>query len=258
MLFNCLFDKPAYVVGVVIPIYKIVLNDYEKISLERCLKVLGNHPVIILAPENLKVAEIELLFGINYEVRYFPAHFFESVDSYSRLMLNPEFYHRFNDFRHILIYQLDAFVFTDQLRHWCDLGYDYLGAPWFGVDWFEQYKRPGFGNFWNVFGNKTRMVGNGGFSLRRVKSFLLALKLLKTEANAWTENEDLFWSFEVTNQLPFFKIPDVDRALQFSFELNPRDCYLENKNMLPFGCHAWEKYDIDFWRPFFHDVGYTI
>lgn len=30
-----------------------------------------------------------------------------------------------------MIYQLDAWVFNDELSSWCSLGYDYIGAPFF-------------------------------------------------------------------------------------------------------------------------------
>ena len=30
----------------------------------------------------------------------------------------------------MLIYQLDAFVFQDDLAYWCQQNYDYIGAPW--------------------------------------------------------------------------------------------------------------------------------
>ena len=75
-------------------------------------------------------------------------------------MLSSEFYRRFSKFEYILIYQLDAFVFKDQLNYWCKKGYDYIGAPW-----FEGFHLTKTGV--NIIG-----VGNGGFSLRRVKTHI--------------------------------------------------------------------------------------
>ena len=84
-------------------------------------------------------------------------------------MLNPNFYQRFRRFEYILIYQLDAFVFSDRLEEFCRLGYDYIGAPW----------PLGDGNKHNeelvVEGNHFLTVGNGGFSLRRVQACIDAL-----------------------------------------------------------------------------------
>jgi hypothetical protein len=36
----------------------------------------------------------------------------------------------------------------------------------------------------------------------------------------------------------------------FSFEVAPRYCFKMNRERLPFGCHAWSKYDQEFWEPF--------
>jgi hypothetical protein len=36
--------------------------------------------------------------------------------------LSASFYERFLDTKYILIYQLDAFVFKDELQEWCDKG----------------------------------------------------------------------------------------------------------------------------------------
>jgi hypothetical protein len=36
-------------------------------------------------------------------------------------------------------------------------------------------------------------------------------------------------------------------ALEFAFERYPRKCFKLNNHNLPFGVHAWEKYDKSFW-----------
>lgn len=255
---NYLLSRPKYEAAVVIPVYKTDLSEYENISLERCLKIFANNQIAIIAPEGLPLDEIKLLNSVKYEVHWFSESNFIGIESYNRLLLDRDFYRRFIKYRYILIYQLDAFVFSDRLSHWCRQSYDYIGAPWVGVDWFSELHQPGFGNFWGHFGNQKRMVGNGGFSLRRIRSFLFALMMLKSRADNWTHNEDLFWSFEVPNNLPFFRKPDVDTAMRFSFELNPRECFSLTHGELPFGCHAWEKYDINFWRAKFAAYGYEI
>lgn len=258
MLDIAMFKKPKNPVAVVVPMYKSELTAYEKVSLDRCLKELGAYPIIVIAPERLSPEIIQRLMLHEVAIEYFDNAYFENINGYSRLLLRSEFYARFIEYENILIYQLDAFVFTDRLVEWCRQSYDYIGAPWIGVDWFDNHHKPGFGNLWGHFRYQKQMVGNGGFSLRRVKSFLFALMVLKNRADNWTHNEDLFWSFEVPNNLPFFRKPDVDTALKFSFELNPKECFARTRGELPFGCHAWEKYDIEFWRPIFLELGYTI
>jgi len=86
---------------------------------------------------------------------------------------------------------------------------------------------------------------------------------LKTKAKIWwgmregpqnkftsmyTLNEDLFWSDRAKLFYPDFKIAPIDIALKFAFEAHPRCCFERNKNRLPFGCHAWAKWDRAFWE----------
>ena len=119
----------THLAAVVIPIYKTTMTTYEKFSFQQCLKVLGNHPIVIIKPHNLSLDH--LLFEYpNLQFLSFDARYFQNVLSYNRLMLQVSFYQEFINYKYILIYQLDAFVFQDQLKNWCQLNYDYIGAPW--------------------------------------------------------------------------------------------------------------------------------
>jgi len=91
----------------------------------------------------------------------FPRTFFGSARAHGRLLLTETFYNAFLEYEYILIHHLDALVFRDELLQWCRAGYDYIGAPWLissDTPHITQAK-----------------VGNGGFSLRRVRSFLRVL-----------------------------------------------------------------------------------
>lgn len=70
---------------------------------------------------------------------------------------------------------------------------------------------------------------------------------VEEEAMRFPHFEDLFWSFEAPKFDASFKVPSPDEALPFAFEVDPRWCYQKNKFKLPFGCHAWAKYDREFW-----------
>ena len=59
-------------------------------------------------------------------------------------------------------------------------------------------------------------------------------------------NEDLFWGYYVP-AVRWYKVADITAAQIFSFELMPRLMHKLNDYKLPFGCHAWEKYDSEFW-----------
>lgn len=91
----------------------------------------------------------------------FPPRFFGSAQAHGRLLLSEGFYRAFLDYEYILIVHLDALVFGDELIDWCRRGYDFIGAPW-----LISPDTP------HITESK---VGNGGFSLRRVRSFLRVL-----------------------------------------------------------------------------------
>jgi hypothetical protein len=71
-------------------------------------------------------------------------------------------------------------------------------------------------------------------------------------------NEDRVISMCLSKGDAGFKVASVDEAIGFSFECDPRYMYQINNNRLPFGCHAWPKYDLEFWRPFIEARGYKI
>ena len=101
-------------------------------------------------------------------------------------MLSAEFYERFLNSKYLLIYQLDAYVFKDELTAWCNRGFDYVGAPWTIKKKYENpiykpvlaiksfiYKLKGKPSRYAWLGNK---VGNGGLSLRKVDTHLKAVQ----------------------------------------------------------------------------------
>jgi hypothetical protein len=78
---------------------------------------------------------------------------------------------------------------------------------------------------------------------------------VKWETSRWNpaqnkRNEDQFWSDQATKYYPAFRIASFETGLRFAFEVDPRRCYELNNQTLPFGCHAWHKYDRSFWEPY--------
>jgi len=132
-------------------------------------------------------------------------------------------------------------VFQDDLSHWCKLDYDYIGAPWLEAPPITSGKKP-FINISNFLINK---VGNGGFSLRKVKPHIKWAWWVSFIFKFFPKNEDILWTL-----LAPFKKPNEIEALQFAFELNPEQSYELINEQLPFGCHAWEKYNPTFWKRF--------
>ena len=249
------------------------LTPEEKISLRHLKHFLGKYDKYLVAPKSLQ-------FNIpEFRTKRFDNKFFGSAAAHSKMLLSPKFYNAFNDYRFILIYHLDALVFSDQLTQWCEMDYDFIGPPWIK---HEEAPYTGFPKY-------EGKVGNGGFSLRKIRSFLKVIyskeyfiepseywefysskpkliqylnfpkKILKRftmfnnarlELSKYRDNEEAFWANRATHYYPEFKIPSVNTALRFGFECLPRYCFEKNNNTLPFGCHAWQKYDREFWEPY--------
>ena len=116
-------------VCIIIPIYQEKLSKTEEISLAQSIRILGSHPIVIIKPKSLNISHLQQQYPqISFE--NFDDTYFKGTLSYNRLMLSEEFYSRFLAYEYMLIYQLDAFVFRDELEYWCAKGYDYIGAPW--------------------------------------------------------------------------------------------------------------------------------
>lgn len=260
-------------VAIVVPLYSKKPSEDEKASLLQCKKLLGKYPIIVSCPESLDVSEYEFLTQ-NFE--RFADKNFKSVKSYSRLCLNVKFYKRFEKYEYILIYQPDGWVFKDELEYWCEQGYDYIGAPWF--EGFEKADENS---------KMLNEVGNGGMSLRNIKKHIKLFenphfiqsysaiaeenKKHKTISNivnipvnfckylsqfvipirfGTKLNEDFYIAKYAKKIVPDFKIPTPDIALKFAFENQPKRLYQMNGEILPFLCHAFKKYDFDFWQKF--------
>jgi len=274
-------DENTPACAIIIPTYKPydTLTEYEKLSLNQCVNILSNYPIVLVKPDSL-VIDGYIQFNSEFLVESFNNNFFESVKSYNKLLLSQKFYHRFIQFKYILIYQLDAFVFTNDLLFWCNQVYDYIGAPWLaqekniprqvkiGYDqriqqaYFQNKKIknsniPSHLQFYN-------RVGNGGFSLRNVRLLHKICEEMEHEIayflkNDWHPyfNEDVFWSLEVNRETRKLNIPDYKTACLFSLEHRPLLGMKYNDGYYPFGCHGWSKRP-HLWRVLFKYAGYEI
>lgn len=231
---------------VTIPIYKETPSPSEVLSLKQGIAVLGAYSLVIFAPENLNLRAYFALFD-DFQVERFPAKYFTSIASYNDLMLSPVFYQRFSSYEYLLIYQPDAYVFRDELLEWAEKDYDYIGAPWVvPVPLTNPNKRI-------IFDLSKRMVGkvgNGGLSLRKVSTHLKVTRGLRPLIKIFPKNEDFFWAYFLPLIYPRFSRPPMLEALGFAFELAPQKSFEMNNHQLPFGCHAWEKYEPEFWAAY--------
>src|SRR5215813_2176546 len=120
-------EKRKKRIATVTPIYRKALTVDEQISLHHLQHFLSQYENFAIVPDGLRVT----LPG--FHIKRFSPQCFESEATYSCLLLTPTFYEAFSDYDYILIYQLDCLVFSSDLKYWCDIGYDYIGAPWFSA-----------------------------------------------------------------------------------------------------------------------------
>jgi hypothetical protein len=225
------------------PVYQQSLQESEFIRLS--ITILNNPTVdhVFFCPQDLDTKTLEKAFPRSSFVR-FPNHHFESVQTYSDLMLESSFYERFANYEYLVISQLDSVV-TRGLSIDVFSQYDYVGAPW--VDEISAFS---IGNriFLNsgkykVLPNRVFSVGNGGLSIRRTKSMIEIsnrirnpiLKFIGLGTNRGL-NEDVVISFS---------------AIKYGYSVADRntagDIFVEQFRKVPFdmwsvyGYHAIEK-----------------
>lgn len=272
-------------VCIVIAIYSASPSHYELVSFKQCFKILSKHPIYVVAPHDLNLSAYKNAVP-QFNVIHIDKKWLASRLSYNKLKLSQYFYSLFSKYTFLLTYELDAFVFTDELDNWCDKGYDYIGAPWF--DAYDEVK----GNILTV--------GNSGFSLRRIAAIqngirhiyysdptrfraikntrllqrskrVIYKQLNRIEAfiskfsdenkslqKASFLSEDRVISEFMTRSIKDFNLASADDACKFSFEVNPDILLAMNNNKLPMGCHAWWLYDLAFWRPYIESYGHKL
>jgi hypothetical protein len=261
-------------VAIVIPVYKEELSSSEQSSLHNVLHILHNYEVVFCCPQSLHTHQYENIskeYNTAFQKITFADFHFKNIRSYNAMLLSGFFYEAFLQWDYILLHQLDAWVFKDSLNYWCEQGYDYIGAPWF-------YK------FANSKASHPMLpwAGNGGFSLRKTASSLQLVQQLEQHASPFKSRLLLLWLAErrhkwsalkalhlchshTAKQLYImldiwedqvfailhnnhWKVAPPAVSFSFSFETQPARLYKLNNQSLPFGCHAWEKYEPEFWE----------
>jgi hypothetical protein len=253
---------------VVVPVHEAKIDELSETSLRHLKRYLGNYRLVLAKPQRLDWS----VPGLDDE--YFPDESFGTLLRYNQFQLLPEFYERFSQHSHVLIYHLDALVFRDELTQWCETDYDYIGASWY-PDLIKQYT----GNPWPF---APVGCGNGGLSLRRVSAFLRHLKtrkstlrhaadrLLEGNFDAATRlwryrkhltpsdyeehgmlNEDVYWGVFAPLIDASFRVATPEIGNRFSFEYDPKFLFETNGGHMPFGCHAWYRFEDArrFWTP---------
>jgi hypothetical protein len=267
---------------VVVPVHKATPTKLEVISLRQCGKCLAAKDILLLAPGGLDLAKYRELMLITGEIRVEP-HWMESRPAYNRLMISPLVYEDLQGYTHMLIHEPDALVVRDELDYWCLQPYDYIGAPWFDGYNAAAIDAPILG------------VGNFGFSLLRLESMKKTIRSwrrwypfdqigrdvvkgllghrdrfrrgigglgsggrLRGAWRLYSSHCDIFWSQLVPQIIPDFRVAPAAAALRFSWEVLPSRCFEICGGRLPFGIHAWAKYNLPFLRPLLEASGVEL
>lgn len=269
-------------VAVVVPHHTDIFSEYEQISLNSLEKYLSEYPIFYVCPESIR--------GFNrYRTVKFADKYFSSIAYHNYLRLKPLFWEKFLDYEYLLIYELDSIVLSSNLEYFCELGYDYIGAPWIS---FENGKPKAFGGAANsglslrnvnsalsVLCSKRRYVSPGEYwhevsknkqGTELIRPALAAVsKIFRSRNNInwfirqfmfskkrnWAPHEDKFWVHYAKTFWPEFTLAPPEIALSFSFEGPFAYCFSQNHNSLPFGAHKWNYHtdDIPVWMSYLGD-----
>jgi hypothetical protein len=267
---------------IAIPVHKRRPDRAESISIERCGSVLRRWPILFISPSSLDIGPyVEII--PNASSLKVADEWMSSVQNYNKLMISDAIFTKLRGYSHLLIHEPDAVVLLDELEYWCDKEFDYIGAPWFEGHGRAQGGAPIIG------------VGNSGFSLQRIEAALSVLSSsrrwyskkqaakdlfrgltgnrsrlrrgvlgmgncgrLKDAHGLYSGNCDNFWSNVVPSVDSSYRVASIEDALLFSWEVLPSRCYALCNGKLPFGMHAWMKYDIEFLQPILREIGCVV
>ncbi len=257
--------------SIIIPVYR-PLTRAECDLVRHNLSMLAGFPAVLIGGHGQVALLAETRDALmangkdDIAIETFDDSCFCGVSGYNALLSERDFYARFAESEFILICQHDAIVLKPELPEWLDKGYAFVGSPM-----FEGFHQP-------TYPLQFLQTLNGGLSLRHIPSTLLifrnavflkrslAMRLASkvgiiSAVNALLSlvsarrlvvrrkdlNEDVLWTRDIAAVFPAFTVPAPEIAARFAFEVCPADLFSQTGGQLPFGCHAFERYDPGFW-----------
>lgn len=257
--------------AILIPTHKQEPSLHEKLSLIQCQKILGSYPIYLLHPQGMPITTYQKIFPALRTLTA-PPESMASISAYNKLMISPFIFHALNSHSHVLIHEPDAIVLKNDLHYWCEQDFDYIGAPWFTSDVMEHLELKATGNFGlsliktktanTLFTDNPRwfsasmivrelirgLRGQKDALSRALKSMGSSGKLTGAH-HLYEDHCDIFWSYLAPKVAPHFRIAPPEQAIYFSWEQSPKKCLTICNGKLPFGIHAWSKYDLTFLEP---------
>ena len=266
--------------AILIPMHKQEPSPEEQVSLIQCQKILGGYPIYLLHPQGMPITTYQKIFPALRTLTA-PPESMTSISAYNKLMISPFIFDKLSLYSHILIHEPDAIVLKNDLPYWCEQNFDYIGAPWFASDVTDDLELKATGNFGlSLISTKTvntlfvdnprwfsvsmiirdlirGLRGKTGAFNRALQSMGSAGRLAGAH-KLYEEHCDIFWSYLVPKIAPHLRIAPPEKAIFFSWEKNPQKCLTICKGKLPFGIHAWSKYDLKLLEPLLIKSGLTL
>ena len=248
---------------IVIPVYKPTLDCVEEISLKQLHNIIYNPPfhmddyrdweerdVFLVYPKGMDISEYKKIYP-SLKEKTFDPEYFKSTATYSQLCISYDFYKSFDWYDYMLIYQLDCYLFRDEISKWCKKGYDYVGGPILSTDCgWNTIKESQKGKKWTPY------VGNGGFSLRKISTFkeltdpLGEFRIRYNLTDDKLKNvlfEDKYFCNDIYN-LYELDVPSWKEALEFGLDMSVDIVYNYLKwTGEPMGIHSVDK-NIRWWK----------
>ena len=233
------------------------LKDYEILSLNRIIDLYcnnDNYDLLFHLPNTIDFNKLlNKYLDNNIKTKCYNDNYknvlcykdnellFESVNAYNNMLsLNQNFYGNFvNYYNYMLTYQLDGYIFDNQLEYFLNKKYDYIGG----------YYLPVYANLikYNEYENintEHHLIMNSGVSLKKLsfciesiqqnyKNFIKGIEF--NNIHAYINDDDFFSMFYTT------EVNTLD-SIRFSLNYSGAEThYAINNFQYPFCCHAFHK-----------------
>lgn len=202
-----------------------------------CINVKRIQKALDISSDGIEFAKVKLLTSLpTDDIRKIEISHIGSIEAYSEFCFRDLINYVDTDF--VLLVQYDGFILNPNSWDKEFLKYDYIGAPWFVHEefWFKKF------NFPRELID-TKVVGNGGFSLRSKKFLEISLQLFNNETFDKYHPEDLVmcvWNRKIVENVGI-KFAPIELAEKFSIEGG------DHKYNKQFGFHGLKWTNISKW-----------
>lgn len=249
---------------IIIPLYKDYLWEYEEISLKQCINILSkNHDILFIHPVSLDIFNLFNTYNIDISgiknnincIDYiYDDMWFASIDNFNSLLCSDFLYYvlKDNNYVYMLLYELDGFVFYDNLQYWIDKDYDYIGS--FAFDAFHYNSETDKDKLLNDLNlrkennlpySTDKYLMNGGVSLFKIQYYIdIFNNIHPSHINSNTWHDHLLSLYSIND----VKFPKPIDTFDFCWSYNYNKSYVLNNFKLPMFLHYYQEnkkyYDI--------------